>query len=72
MGNTKIDINKVAAAIEADAGEALPDLRQAKGPRHHTRTNAGATSIECRLKPSPCRFVLDRLHLSHVHRHRLA
>ena len=29
MGNTKIDINKVAAAIEADAGETLPDLRQA-------------------------------------------
>ena len=29
MGNIKFDINKVAAAIEADAGEALPDLRQA-------------------------------------------
>jgi len=29
MGNTKIDIHKVAAAIEADTGEALPDLRQA-------------------------------------------
>ena len=29
MGNIKFDINKVAAAIEADAGETLPDLRQA-------------------------------------------
>jgi putative transcriptional regulator len=29
MGIKKIDIEKVAAAIEADAGEALPDLRQA-------------------------------------------
>ncbi len=29
MGIKKIDIEKVAAAIEADAGEVLPDLRQA-------------------------------------------
>ncbi|MFI0546542.1 MAG: helix-turn-helix domain-containing protein [Brachymonas sp.] len=29
MNLQKIDINKIAAAIEADAGEALPDLRQA-------------------------------------------
>jgi putative transcriptional regulator len=29
MGIRKIDIDKVAAAIEADAGETLPDLRQA-------------------------------------------
>ncbi len=29
MGIRKIDVEKVAAAIEADAGEALPDLRQA-------------------------------------------
>lgn len=29
MGVKKIDIEKVAAAIEADAGETLPDLRQA-------------------------------------------
>ncbi|GAB1387429.1 hypothetical protein MASR1M59_25770 [Melaminivora sp.] len=29
MGIQKIDVEKVAAAIEADAGEALPDLRQA-------------------------------------------
>jgi putative transcriptional regulator len=29
MGINKIDIEKVAQAIEADAGEALPDLRQA-------------------------------------------
>lgn len=29
MGIKKIDVEKVAAAIEADAGEALPDLRQA-------------------------------------------
>lgn len=29
MGIRKIDIEKVASAIEADAGEALPDLRQA-------------------------------------------
>ncbi len=29
MGIKKIDIEKVAAAIEADAGESLPDLRQA-------------------------------------------
>ena len=29
MNIKKIDIEKVAAAIEADAGEALPDLRQA-------------------------------------------
>ena len=29
MGIKKIDIEKVAAAIEADAGEAIPDLRQA-------------------------------------------
>lgn len=29
MGIKKIDVEKVAMAIEADAGEALPDLRQA-------------------------------------------
>lgn len=29
MGIKKIDLEKVAAAIEADAGESLPDLRQA-------------------------------------------
>ncbi len=29
MDNKKIDIEKVAKAIEADAGESLPDLRQA-------------------------------------------
>jgi putative transcriptional regulator len=29
MGIKKFDVEKVAAAIEADAGEALPDLRQA-------------------------------------------
>lgn len=29
MNMKNIDIQKVAAAIEADAGEALPDLRQA-------------------------------------------
>lgn len=29
MDIKKIDIDKVAAAIEADAGESLPDLRQA-------------------------------------------
>ncbi|MCP3655225.1 helix-turn-helix domain-containing protein [Herbaspirillum huttiense] len=29
MGISKIDVEKVAKAIEADAGEALPDLRQA-------------------------------------------
>ena len=29
MGIKKIDVEKVAKAIEADAGEALPDLRQA-------------------------------------------
>ena len=29
MGMKKMDIEKVAAAIEADAGESLPDLRQA-------------------------------------------
>lgn len=29
MGIKKIDIEKVATAIEADAGESLPDLRQA-------------------------------------------
>lgn len=29
MGIRKIDVEKVAKAIEADAGEALPDLRQA-------------------------------------------
>ncbi len=29
MGIKKIDVEKVASAIEADAGEALPDLRQA-------------------------------------------
>jgi putative transcriptional regulator len=29
MGINKINIEKVAQAIEADAGEALPDLRQA-------------------------------------------
>lgn len=29
MGIRKIDIERVAAAIEADAGYALPDLRQA-------------------------------------------
>ncbi|MCW5260893.1 helix-turn-helix domain-containing protein [Verminephrobacter eiseniae] len=29
MGIGKIDIEKVATAIEADAGEILPDLRQA-------------------------------------------
>ncbi|MCL5969278.1 MAG: helix-turn-helix domain-containing protein [Betaproteobacteria bacterium] len=29
MGIKKIDVEMVAAAIEADAGEALPDLRQA-------------------------------------------
>ena len=29
MGMKKIDIEKVATAIEADAGESLPDLRQA-------------------------------------------
>ncbi len=29
MGIRKIDIEKVAAAIEADASESLPDLRQA-------------------------------------------
>ena len=29
MGIKKIDIEKVAAAIEADAGESLPDLREA-------------------------------------------
>ncbi len=29
MGIKKIDVEKMAAAIEADAGEALPDLRQA-------------------------------------------
>lgn len=29
MGIKKIDVDKVASAIEADAGEALPDLRQA-------------------------------------------
>jgi putative transcriptional regulator len=31
MDIKKIDIEKVAQAIEADAGEALPDLRQALG-----------------------------------------
>jgi putative transcriptional regulator len=31
MNIKNIDIEKVAAAIEADAGEALPDLRQALG-----------------------------------------
>lgn len=29
MGISQIDVEKVAKAIEADAGEALPDLRQA-------------------------------------------
>lgn len=29
MGVKKINVEKVAAAIETDAGEALPDLRQA-------------------------------------------
>jgi putative transcriptional regulator len=29
MGLKKIDIEKVAQAIEADAGESIPDLRQA-------------------------------------------
>ncbi|MAF03224.1 MULTISPECIES: helix-turn-helix domain-containing protein [Herbaspirillum] len=29
MGISKINVEKVAKAIEADAGEALPDLRQA-------------------------------------------
>jgi putative transcriptional regulator len=29
MSIKKIDVEKMAAAIEADAGEALPDLRQA-------------------------------------------
>lgn len=29
MGVKKINVDKVAAAIETDAGEALPDLRQA-------------------------------------------
>lgn len=29
MGLKKIDVDKVASAIEADAGEAMPDLRQA-------------------------------------------
>ena len=29
MGRKTIDVEKVAAAIEADVGEALPDLRQA-------------------------------------------
>mgnify|MGYP003597280411 CR=1 FL=1 len=29
MGIKKIDVEKVARAIEADAGKALPDLRQA-------------------------------------------
>ena len=29
MGIREIDVEKVATAIEADAGEALPDLRQA-------------------------------------------
>lgn len=29
MGIKKMDVEKVAAAIEVDAGEALPDLRQA-------------------------------------------
>ena len=29
MGIKKIDIEKVAAAIDADAGESLPDLRRA-------------------------------------------
>jgi putative transcriptional regulator len=29
MGIRKIDVEKVAKAIEADAGEVLPDLRQA-------------------------------------------
>lgn len=29
MGIKKIDIDEVVAAIEADAGESLPDLRQA-------------------------------------------
>ena len=29
MGIKKIDVEKVATAIKADAGEALPDLRQA-------------------------------------------
>ena len=29
MGIKKIDFDRVAAAIEADAGESLPDLRQA-------------------------------------------
>jgi putative transcriptional regulator len=29
MGISKIDVERVAKAIEADAGEALPDLRQA-------------------------------------------
>lgn len=29
MGIKKIDVGKLASAIESDAGEALPDLRQA-------------------------------------------
>ena len=29
MGIKKIDVEKVATAVEADAGETLPDLRQA-------------------------------------------
>ena len=29
MGIKRIDVEKVASAIESDAGEALPDLRQA-------------------------------------------
>ena len=54
MGIKKIDVEKVAAAIEADVGEALPDLRQAlaeaKAGRGHVTTPAQIIVRQAREK----------------------
>ena len=47
MDSKTIDVEKVAAAIEADAGEALPDLRQALAEA------AVAMSAKAMQEPSP-------------------
>lgn len=54
MGMKKMNIEKVAAAIEADAGESLPDLRQALAKawagarsRNHTGTNSSTLVLLC-------------------------
>ena len=58
MEMTRMDIEKVAKAIEADAGEALPDLRQALAEAREemgrvTTPEQVLVRRACRKRPSP-------------------